>query len=130
MNPSWELKREIKDRNKGKEYGMIVKNPDQRSGLLLKKKLDYIEGTCPHNGQCEDWHWLRPFIPVHSLCAIARGILRAIARSIIWLFHVSKVSLQFNTPYIFIRIPFRYEPHSIQARKKRINDFRVKMGAG
>jgi len=25
-----------------------VKNPDQRSGLLLRKKPDLIGGTCPH----------------------------------------------------------------------------------
>jgi rod shape-determining protein MreB len=41
----------------------------------------------PNNGQCENRNWLRPFICVHSLRAIA-GI-PAIAGGIIWLFHVN-----------------------------------------
>ena len=48
-------------------------------GASSKEKARLNWGTCPHNGQCEDWHWLRPFIPVHSLPTIARGM--------IWLFH-------------------------------------------
>jgi hypothetical protein len=76
-----------------------VKNPDQRSGLLLllpflmKKKRKKRKKARLNWGHIPPNPW-GPFIPVHSLRAVARvsatAGVPAMAGGIIWLFHVRR----------------------------------------